>query len=41
VFEAVVLIAALSITNASQHELQVLPGRKREPVEKLAAKLGS
>jgi hypothetical protein len=39
-FEAVGLIAAFSITNASQHELQFYRGVIEEPVEKLAAKVG-
>lgn len=39
-FEAVGLIAAFSITNASQHELQFYRGVMEEPVEKLAAKVG-
>lgn len=39
-FEAVGLITAFSITNASQHELQFYRGVMEEPVEKLAAKLG-
>jgi DNA-binding transcriptional MerR regulator len=39
-FEAVGLITAFSITNASQHELQFYRGMMEEPVEKLAAKVG-
>lgn len=39
-FEAVGLISAFSITNASQHELQFYRGVMEEPVEKLAAKVG-
>jgi excisionase family DNA binding protein len=39
-FESVGLIAAFSITNASQHELQFYRGVMEEPLEKLAAKLG-
>lgn len=34
------LIAAFSITNASQHELQFYRGVIEEPLEKLAAKVG-
>jgi len=39
-FEAVGLIIAFSITNASQHELQFYRGLIEEPVEELAAKVG-
>ena len=39
-FEAVGLIIAFSITNASQHELQFYRGVMEEPLEKLAAKVG-
>lgn len=39
-FEAVGLITAFSITNASQHELQFYRGVMEEPVETLAAKVG-
>jgi hypothetical protein len=39
-FEAVGLITAFSITNASQHELQFYRGVMEEPVDKLAAKVG-
>ncbi len=39
-FEAVGLITAFSITNASQHELQFYRGVVEEPVAKLAAKIG-
>jgi excisionase family DNA binding protein len=39
-FEAVGLIAAFSITNSSQHELQFYRGVIEEPVEELAAKVG-
>jgi hypothetical protein len=39
-FEAVGLVAAFSITNASQHELQFYRGVIEEPVEMLAAKVG-
>jgi len=39
-FEAVGLITAFSITNASQHELQFYRGVMEEPIEKLAAKVG-
>lgn len=39
-FEAVGLITAFSITNASQHELQFYRGLIEEPVDELAAKVG-
>ena len=39
-FEAVGLITAFSITNASQHELQFYRGLIEEPVDGLAAKVG-
>ena len=39
-FEAVGLITAFSIKNASQHELQFYRGVMEEPLEKLAAKVG-
>lgn len=39
-FEAVGLITAFSIRNASQHELQFYRGLMEEPVEELAAKVG-
>ena len=39
-FEAVGLITAFSLRNASQHELQFYRGLMEEPVEELAAKVG-
>lgn len=39
-FEAVGLITAFSIRNASQHELQFYRGLIEEPVDELAAKVG-
>ncbi|HZR93846.1 MAG TPA: MerR family DNA-binding transcriptional regulator [Gaiellaceae bacterium] len=39
-FEAVGLITAFSIRNASQHELQFYRGLIEEPVDELAAKMG-
>lgn len=39
-FEAVGLITAFSIRNASQHELQFYRGLMEEPVDELAAKVG-
>jgi DNA-binding transcriptional MerR regulator len=39
-FEAVGLITAFSIRNASQHELQFYRGLMEEPVDELAAKIG-
>lgn len=39
-FEAVGLIIAFSIRNASQHELQFYRGLMEEPVDELAAKVG-
>src|SRR5207244_13369767 len=39
-FEAVGLITAFSLRNASQHELQFYRGLIEEPVDELAAKVG-
>jgi excisionase family DNA binding protein len=39
-FEAVGLITAFSLRNASQHELQFYRGLLEEPVDELAAKVG-